>query len=373
MRFLRVFRSFGQETEEVQSFIEEFWSMLLEAKNRHEVRYKTEVPQISVAGEVDLWDGARPGGTILDSDENLLSSLLHNGDYEFTISIDLGEKDQFVIELHHHDGVHEMRMEWMTPKKLERLAPNYLVEGIPTADEMEGLAIETRPFIRFEKWMSDYISPYWSEDFSSAKAEWRKIKQEKEEEKVKERREALQKSLDEAKERESEIEEFHKNINKTYRHIPIYKVKSYSTFENFGKSAEKKGPISFRETTGFLTKCYTKDNHPYEFLITRYKDKDKQLFMWKAEDPIVYSLIKKVTYFSFAEAFIETKRIISNIEYDKLLKARERTQSYVNYRMDEKVEFPKIEIIEELDDKERSVFIKNDECFANLIEGKKNE
>lgn len=373
MRFFKVFETSGSDTQQIEEFKENFSALLNEARSRYESRYNSEILAASLVGEVDLWDGKRSGGLIVETGRTVIDAIRDTEIDDFTVLIDLEVKDQFVFWLHHHDGTHEFRSEWLNERKLLGVAPTYLREGQIVVDEVEKLAIETRPFIRFEKWMEDYIGHHFSQDIKEARRDWAEIQKEKRREHIEALRKEKKEEMELAKKREEEQVDFRSGINTKFRHVPISKVKAYSTFRNFGKKAEEKGVITFRPTTAFLTQCYTKDAKPYEFLITRYRENGSGDWLWKAEDPFVFSLIRNTQYFSFVEAYLETKRIVSEVEYDKFLTARDKSQALVNSLSGEPVEFPTITFIEELNDEERAKFIQNDVYFSNLLEeeGKK--
>lgn len=373
MSFFKVFETSGSDIEQIEEFKEDFTALLNEARSRYESRYNSEILAASLVGDVDLWDGKRSGGLIVETGRTVIDAIRDTEIDDFTVLIDLETKDQFVFWLHHHDGTHEFRSEWLNERKLLGVAPTYLREGQIVGDEVEKLAIETRPFIRFEKWMEDYIGHHFSQDIKEARRDWAEIQKEKRREHIEALREEKKTEIEQAKKREEEQVDFRSGINDKFRHVPISKVNAYSTFRNFGKKAKDKGIIEFRATTAFLTQCYTKDAKPYEFLITRYHEKNSGDWLWKAEDPVVFSLIRNTQYFSFVEAYLETKRIVSEVEYDKLLTARDKSKSLVNSLVGEPVEFPEIAFIEELNDEERAKFIQNDVYFSNLLEeeGKK--
>lgn len=369
MRFFKVFETSGQETEYIEEFKDDFKSLLIEARERYEERYGSEILAASLVGKVGLWDGERTGGLIVDSERTVLDAIVESEVDDFTVLIDLDVKNQFVFWLHHHDGTHEFRTEWLNERKLKNFAPTFHKEGQSVFEEIKALAVETRPFVRFEKWMYDHISVYFTEDFHQATDDWKNLERKKRLEYLAALREEQKEEIEEARKQEEERVDFEDGINDKFRHIPISKVKAYSTFRNFGSKAEERGVISFRETAGFLTQCQTKDGKTYDFLITRYRESDKEPWLWKAEDPVVFSLIRKVKYFSFVEAYLGTKRIISDVEYAKLLNARDKSKALVNSLVGEEVTFPTIKFIKELNEEERSKFIQNDAYLSNLLEG----
>ena len=155
MKILFDSRDYYGETADDWEFEEEhFNSMIRGLITSYEKRYKTTVKYIAVAGKIQLWDGNRYGGAIVGKQQSVLSPF-QNGNYDVSAIVDKYTND-IIIQGHHHDGTHEMKIEFLTPNKIKTQFPILHSTGTLDGDEAEKLASIHRTKVKFNKFCEGY-------------------------------------------------------------------------------------------------------------------------------------------------------------------------------------------------------------------------